>query len=248
MAGTGKSQVIKALIHFFAERQESYRFACIAPTGTAAALIGGSTYHSLLGILRGDDTGQATNMASLAQVRARLQNVEYIFIDEISMVDCRSRYDICAKMCAALRNDGTPFGGINIICAGDFAQLPPATKGYPLYAHNVGSVIHRTHSHEQQQASIGKALWHQFTTVVILRENMRQKSQTKGDAKLRAALENLRYRSCTLQDIQLLQSHITGPGASRPKLNDPRFRGVSIIIAFNAYRDKINIEASKKFA
>ena len=69
MAGTGKSQVIKALIHFFAERHESYRFACIAPTGTAAALIGGSTYHSLLGILRGNDTGQATNMASLAQLR-----------------------------------------------------------------------------------------------------------------------------------------------------------------------------------
>ena len=77
---------------------------------------------------------------------------------------------------------------------------------------------------------------------------MRQKSQTKGDAKLRAALENLRYRSCTLQDIQLLQSRIAGPGSGRPKLNDPRFRGVSIIIAFNAYRDKINIEASKKFA
>ena len=68
-------------------------------------------------------------MAFLAQVRARLQNVEYVFIDEISIVDCRSMYDICAKMCAALWNDGTPFGGINIICAGDFAQLPPATKG-----------------------------------------------------------------------------------------------------------------------
>ena len=36
--------------------------------------------------------------------------------------------------------------------------------------------------------------------------------------------------------------------SGRPKLNDIRFRGVSIIIIFNAYRDKINIEASKKFA
>ena len=59
-------------------------------------------------------------------------------------------YEICAKMCAALYNDGTPFGGINIICAGDFAQLPLATRGYPLYAHNIGSVIHHTHSHKQQ--------------------------------------------------------------------------------------------------
>ena len=33
MAGTAKSQVIKALTHFFAERGESYRFMCLAPTG-----------------------------------------------------------------------------------------------------------------------------------------------------------------------------------------------------------------------
>ncbi|OSX55792.1 hypothetical protein POSPLADRAFT_1085746, partial [Postia placenta MAD-698-R-SB12] len=49
MAGTGKSQVIKALIHFFNERKEGYRFICMAPTGAAAALIAGSTYHSMLG-------------------------------------------------------------------------------------------------------------------------------------------------------------------------------------------------------
>ena len=77
---------------------------------------------------------------------------------------------------------------------------------------------------------------------------MQQKSQTKSNAKLRTALENLRYRSCTLEDIYLLQSYIAGPGPVRPKLNDPRFKGVSIIIAFNAYRDNINIEASQCFA
>ena len=43
-----------------------------------------------------------------------------------------------------------------------------------------------------QQAAIGKALWHQVTTVVILRENMRQKKQTPEDAKLHTALENMR--------------------------------------------------------
>ncbi|KAH8103154.1 hypothetical protein BXZ70DRAFT_875874, partial [Cristinia sonorae] len=43
MAGTGKSQVIKSLIELFRQRNEEYRFQCIAPTGAAAALIGGST-------------------------------------------------------------------------------------------------------------------------------------------------------------------------------------------------------------
>ena len=87
MAGTGKSQVIKALTYFFAERKKSYRFMCLAPTGSAAALIGGLTYHSVLGFRQKDTTESVT---SLLQVRSRLQNVEYIFIDEVSMLDCGS--------------------------------------------------------------------------------------------------------------------------------------------------------------
>ena len=201
MAGTGKSQVIKALIHFFATRQESYRFMSMAPTGTAAALIGGSTYHSILGLRR---SRSGESVATVIQVYERLKNVEYVFMDEVSMLDCNAMYTICSKMCRALHNDGRPFGGINMIFAGDFAQLPPAVGGQPLYSHKVGRVLHRTHSHLHQQASIGKALWHQFTTVVILRENMRQRSQTPDDAKLRVALENLRYKTCTEQDIKLL--------------------------------------------
>ena len=46
MGGTGKSQVIKALIHFFKSRNESHRFVVLAPTGTAAALLHGLTYYS----------------------------------------------------------------------------------------------------------------------------------------------------------------------------------------------------------
>ncbi|KAJ7697000.1 hypothetical protein B0H17DRAFT_867553, partial [Mycena rosella] len=43
VGGTGKSQVIKALINFFEERGESHRFTVLAPTGAAAALLNGST-------------------------------------------------------------------------------------------------------------------------------------------------------------------------------------------------------------
>jgi len=39
---------------------------------------------------------------------------------------------------------------------------------------------------------------------------MRQKNQSAGDAKFRTALENMRYKSCTDEDIQLLQSKIAG--------------------------------------
>ena len=45
MDGTGKSQVIKALPHLFMARNEAHHFIIVAPTGTAATLLGGSTYH-----------------------------------------------------------------------------------------------------------------------------------------------------------------------------------------------------------
>ena len=50
MGGTGKSQVIKALMEFFKNKNESHRIVVLGPTCSSAALINGSTYHSFLGI------------------------------------------------------------------------------------------------------------------------------------------------------------------------------------------------------
>ena len=57
---------------------------------------------------------------------------------------------------------------------------------------------------KSQEEVIGKALWHQVTTVVILRQNMRQKNQSVLDSHLRAALENMHYKACTPEDIRFL--------------------------------------------
>ncbi|KAJ7163699.1 hypothetical protein C8R46DRAFT_901899, partial [Mycena filopes] len=43
MGGSGKSQVFKAIIAFFATRKEDYRFMVLGPTGSTAALVNGST-------------------------------------------------------------------------------------------------------------------------------------------------------------------------------------------------------------
>jgi hypothetical protein len=85
-----------------------------------------------------------------------------------------------------------------------------------------------------REAAIGKALWHQVTTVVILCQNMRQDKQSPDDTKLWTALENMRYKSCTLQDIAFLCTRIAGKGPDDPKLAQKAFRNVSIITAFNA--------------
>jgi len=63
MGGTGKSHVIEALVHFFTIRNEEHRFMILAPMGSAAALLNGSTYHSALGI--NDRSASAKNLAQV---------------------------------------------------------------------------------------------------------------------------------------------------------------------------------------
>ena len=164
MGGTGKSQVIKALIHFFGERNENHIFLVVAPTGSAAALLNGYTYHSVLGI----NDGEFVSAKSLALIRARLDGVDYIFLDEVSMISCRDMYKISSQAAKALRVHDKPFVGINFIFAGDFAQLPSACSGASLYSGGIGTQLHSGQSIAQQESAIGKALWHQIMTVVIL--------------------------------------------------------------------------------
>ncbi|KAF8219298.1 hypothetical protein L208DRAFT_1080010, partial [Tricholoma matsutake] len=75
-----------------------------------------------------------------------------------------------------------------------------------------------------------------------------QKKQSKEDAKLRAALENMQYASCTSEDIQFLRSQIAGKGPGQPKLADNKYCNVSIITAPNAPKDHINQLGSEQFA
>ena len=234
MAGTGKSQVIKALTVFFEKRNESHHIVITAPTGTAAALVGGSTYHSILGI-----NDKSASTISMAKVRTRLDGVDYMFLDEVSMLSCHDMYNISAQPAKAFNEPNKPFGGLNMIFSGDFSQLPPVGGGesVSLYSGSIGTQIYSGLSHYGQESAIGKALWHQVTTVVILRENMRQKLQSPEDAKFHKALENMQYKACTQEDIEFLHTHITGPGTSRPKLAEKYFRNVSIITAWNSQKD-----------
>ena len=243
MGGTGKSQVIKALIQFFKSRNECHRFIVVAPTGAAAALLNGSTYHSIFCINK-----STLSEASLARLRSNLDGVDYVFLDEVSMVSCRDLYKISSQCAKARGEYQEPFGGINFIFAGDFAQLPPVNRGAALYSGTVGTQINSSQSINGQEATIGKALWHQITTVVILRENMRQKTQTLEDSKLRTALENMRYKACTPADIAFLRTKIAGKGPNDPQLAQKKFRNVSIITALNAQKDKINELGCERFA
>jgi hypothetical protein len=144
MAGTRKSRVIKALTAFFERRNESHCIVITTPTGTAAALVGGSTYHSILGI---NDKNSPT--ISMAKLRTRLDGVNYMFLDEVSMLSCHDMYNISAQPAKAFNEPNKPFGGLNMIFSGDFSQLPPVGGGesISLYSGSIGTQIYSGLSH-----------------------------------------------------------------------------------------------------
>ena len=131
-----------------------------------------------------------------------------------------------------------------MVFPGDFAQLPPAVggEGVSLYSCSIGSIA------SSMEEAIGKAVWHQVTTVVILRQNMRQKVQSLLDSQLRTALENMRYKACTPEDIRFLRTRISLNLPGRPSICDDNFRNVSIITAKNLHKDEINKLGASRFA
>ncbi|KAH6880560.1 hypothetical protein BKA70DRAFT_1076522, partial [Coprinopsis sp. MPI-PUGE-AT-0042] len=138
------------------------------------------------------------------------------------------------------------FGGMNVIFAGDFAQLPPAVA-LSLYSNKVSLRQVPRASQYELRCTLGKGLWHQVTTVVILTQNMRQQTASDDDNKLRQMLENLRYRACTDGDLDFIRSRM-------PCYNDaldissPEFRYCPIITGRNAYRDQFNTTKAVQFA
>lgn len=244
--GTGKSQVLKALIDFFDLNNEKHRILVLAPTGTAAALLKGSTYHSALGI-RSESSFAGNEHTTIAQLKSRLEGVDYIFLDEVSMVSCMDMYRISAQMAKICNMYEKPFGGMNIIFAGDFAQLPPV-NAQSLYSGAVGVHFDSSMTEWSQKNAIGKALWHQITTVVILRQNMRQSAEGSDESKLRQALSNMRYAACTKEDIDYLESKIVNRGKNSPDLTAKHFENVPIITALNTHKDTYNRLGSQQFA
>ncbi|KAJ7695914.1 hypothetical protein B0H17DRAFT_894284, partial [Mycena rosella] len=104
MGGSGKSRVFDAIKEFFVRRKEEYRFVVLGPTGSTAALVNGSTYHSVSKIPREsksknqDDVDSVPNdAAAIAAVNERLQGVEYVLLDEVSMVSCNDLQGLASQ-------------------------------------------------------------------------------------------------------------------------------------------------------
>ena len=77
---------------------------------------------------------------------------------------------------------------------------------------------------------------------------MHQQEQSEDNSKFCTALENMCYKSCTLEDVIFLCSLISSKLSNRPCVTDENFHDVSIITAKNIHKDEINHVGALRFA
>ncbi len=169
--GTGKSRVIDALKEFFVLNGDSRRFRLASYTGVAARNISRMTLHSALS-LETIKKKKGSRNKSKSELIDMWSGVDFLFIDEVSMVSCELLLEISEALMVAKEND-TPFGGVNIVFAGDFCQLPPV-GGTRLYASASDSPAL---TNEKQNSNLGRLLWLGVKDCVFLTQQMRQSGE-----------------------------------------------------------------------
>lgn len=127
-AGTGKSVLMREIISTLRRKyiKEPDRVAVTASTGLAACNVGGVTLHSFAGIGLGkEDVPELVRKVKKNQkAKMRWMRTKVLVIDEVSMVD-GELFDKLEAVARTIRNNGRPFGGIQLVVTGDFFQLPP---------------------------------------------------------------------------------------------------------------------------
>jgi hypothetical protein len=224
--GVGKSQIIKAIVAGMDLLRRKHELILMAPTGAAADLIGGNTYHTSLGISLNRSRAAAKGL----RVRRLWSRKTIMVIDEVSMIDLSTLSAINSHCKSARSLDRTSpdlFGGLPIvILMGDFYQFPPV-RGQPLWK-----------PPQNDADTDGRLIWHRFSQVIILDEQMRQTEVVPYQSLLRRA----RTGSLTSNDVLMLNGRaITSLANSHPQ-------DTTAIVTLNSLRHVINRHQTENFA
>jgi hypothetical protein len=126
-----------------------------------------------------------------------LKIVEYLIIDEISMVGLRLIARLNELLTLGKRAPPeVPFGGINVILLGDYIQYMPVLDK-PLYANLERGPSTRSPTETDVQYGVGRSLVLQINTVTKLTQQMRTEDQ-----KYLTLLNHLRLGETTRVDFE----------------------------------------------
>ena len=126
-AGTGKSYILQEL-----KKRYKSKLILTSTTGISAYNIGGSTIHSWAKVGCMDaPIEDIIEELKFSQYRIKYMKNSILAIDEISML---SAYELeyLDEYFRLLRENDSPFGGIQVLFIGDFLQLPPVATNQDL--------------------------------------------------------------------------------------------------------------------
>ena len=115
--GSGKSTLIKRVRAF-----TNLPIKITATSGVAAMSLQGVIIDYLMG--RG--YGNSAN-GNLQKLEKRLGSASLLIIDEISMTGCKKLLQLDLQL-QKWKNNNNPFGGLDVIFVGNYAQLPPVRQ------------------------------------------------------------------------------------------------------------------------
>ncbi|CAF4479188.1 unnamed protein product, partial [Didymodactylos carnosus] len=114
--GTGKSHLIQAITTYFKLTNRKRALRKLAPTAVAASNIDGQTIHSFLVPVQGVHESVRPDDS---KVEREWQDVEYVFIDEMSMVGLNLLAPLAETITLGKSAPAElPFGGVNLVLFG----------------------------------------------------------------------------------------------------------------------------------
>ena len=182
-AGTGKSFVLMKMYKDAMSLQNKIRTGITGTTGASSHLVGGRTIHSYLGIGLAKNTAQQLANHLMAKNKVcvkKLIALDALVIEEVSMLDA-TLFEKMSDFLSIIRKNPKPFGGLQLIVLGDFAQLPPVRGSYCF------------------RSSMWKNM--NFTTVKLT-ELIRQ----NDDPDFQRILEKVRWGDCDEATLRTLKS------------------------------------------
>ncbi|WFP97892.1 AAA family ATPase [Acinetobacter sp. ANC 7201] len=126
-AGAGKTYTLNQYINYLKARKVTV--AITASTGIAATHMNGMTIHTWAGIGIKDaiSEDELKRMKERKYLKEHLENAQVLIIDEISMLHAK-QLNLVNKVLKFFKESEDAFGGIQVIVAGDFFQLPPVGR------------------------------------------------------------------------------------------------------------------------
>ena len=206
-----------------------------AYTGVAASLIDGKTTH-VIGMI--STSGRPMSDETKAKLQLFWKYFIYLVIDEISMIS-KSFLAVLSRHISIGKEKGDSsdsLGGINVIFCSDFHQFPPVTCVVS------EALYHPAKATDSVDSQIGHAIYEEFNTVVILRDQLRVTDGVWHDF-----LTHLRYGHVQEHHLSMLRAQIVKNPACKPTdFSSKPWNDAPLVTPRHAVRTQWNEAAIRK--